>query len=117
VVSVIGMCMIICIYGLLLASASIAVSSELLALARPDNKAISIAVGYSLYCAGVGGSRALASLILGSGMLATTWSVAGIGFTRYHSLFILFGCGIIFAMLLLVMVPALMRDVGRLPTT
>jgi len=103
------------VYGLLFACASIAVSSELLALASPANKAVSIAFGYSLYAAGMGGSRALASVVLGSGILAEQWQLAGLAFTRYHSLFLCSGCGVIFAMLLLVLVPGLVHQVERLP--
>ena len=43
------------VYGVLVACASIAVSSQLLTLASPANKAVSIAFGYSLYAAGQGG--------------------------------------------------------------
>ena len=103
-------------YGMLLACASIAVSSELLALASPANKAVSIALGYSLYAAGLGGSRALASLLLGSGILAEQWRVAGIAFTRYHSLFLVYGCGVFLAMGLLILIPTTTRNVARLPT-
>ncbi len=102
-------------YGLLFACASIAVSSELLALSPSFNKAVSIAFGFSLYSAGLGFSRAATSLILGSGMLAESWTVGGIVFTRYHTLFLLFGCGVLAVSVLLVLVPALVRDVRRLP--
>lgn len=115
-VAVTGLAMILGVYGLVSACASVAVSSELLALAPPDNKAVSIAFGYSLYAAGLGGSRALASLVLGSGMLAPQWSLAGIALTRYHSLFLVFGGGVLVAVSLLVLVPALTRAVERLPT-
>lgn len=106
---------ILAAYGILFASSSIAVSSELLALASPANKAVSIALGYSLYAAGLGGSRALASLILGSGILAEQWQIGTIVFTRYHSLFLANAVGVALAMALLVFVPAVNRRVGRLP--
>lgn len=103
------------LFGVLFACASIAVTSELLALAPPANKAVSIAFGFSLYSAGLGFSRLATSLLLGSGMLSETWTVAGIVFTRYHSLFLFFGCGVLAVSVLLVLVPALVRDVQRLP--
>ena len=105
---------IITVYGFLLACASIAVSSEMLALAPANNKAMSIAFCYSLYAAGMGVSRFLASVILGSGILAAEWQCAGITFTKYHSLFLVYGCGTIAITVLLVLVPALTRDVQRL---
>lgn len=103
------------LYGLFFACASVAVSSELLALASPRNKAISIAFGYSLYSAGIGLSRAAASLALGSGLLAPTWRLAGRTLTRYHSLFLLSCLGVLAAALLLALVPAVTRRADRLP--
>ncbi len=106
---------ILAMNGLLFASASIAVSSEILCLASPANKAVSIALGQSLYAAGMGGSRLLASLLLGSGILAESWTLGTLQFSRYHSLFLFFGCSVIVAMLLLVQVPGMVREVGRIP--
>lgn len=113
--SVIKLATILAAYGILLASASIAVSSELLALASPTNKAVSIAFGYSLYSAGLGVSRALASLVLGSGILSEQWQIGTIVFTRYHSLFLANAVGVFLAMALLVFVPAVTHRVQRLP--
>ncbi|HOX05017.1 MAG TPA: MFS transporter [Planctomycetota bacterium] len=106
---------VIAAYGFLFACASIAVSSELLALSPPGNKAVSLAFGSSLYSAGLGGSRALASVLLGSGILAETWSLGGTQLTRYHSLFLFFACGIFTAMLLLAILPAMTRTAGHAP--
>ncbi len=114
--AVAGVAAVLAACGLLIAGASIAVSSELLALANPAEKAVSIAFGYSLYAAGLGGSRMLASLLLGSGILAETWQFGGQVFSRYHSLFLAFGCGTILAMILLVQVPGLVRRVERFPS-
>lgn len=108
--------LILATYGLLFACASVAVSSELLALASPLNKAVSIAFGYSLYAAGMGGSRALVSLVLGSGILAEQWHIGSIAFTRYHSVFLANAGGVVLAMALLVFVPAVTRKVERLPS-
>jgi MFS family permease len=113
--SVIALGTLLALFGMLLACASIAVSSELMALAPGENKAVSIAFGYSLYAAGLGGSRILAALILGSGMLAPQWHVGGVTFTHYHSLFLCFGCGVLLAMSLLVLVPAMIHRVEPLP--
>ena len=105
---------VITVYGFLLAGASIAVSSEMLALSPANNKAMSIAFCYSLYAAGLGFSRFLSSIVLGSGILAAEWQCGGITFTKYHTLFLVYGCGTIAIMVLLVLVPALTRDVQRL---
>jgi len=114
-VTVAALMLILACYGFLVACASIAISSELLALAQPMNKAVSIALGYSLYSGGLAMSRMAASLVLGSGILAPEWSLGGIVFTRYHSLFLIFGVGVIYAMFLMVMIPGMVREVKRYP--
>lgn len=106
---------VITAYGFFLAFASIAVSSEMMALSPVNNKAMSIAFCYSLYAAGLGFSRLIASVILGSGILAAEWQCGGITFTKYHTLFLFYGCGTIAISVLLVLVPALTRDMQRLP--
>ncbi len=106
---------IVAAHGFVKAAASIAVSSEMLALAPENNKALSIAFCFSLYSAGNGLSRALASLILGSGLLASSWQLGGLMLTPYHSLFLFFGVMVILASVLMILVPALMRNVQRLP--
>ncbi|NLL84169.1 MAG: MFS transporter [Lentisphaerae bacterium] len=114
-VSVVVLALILVLYGFIFAIASVAVSSELLELASPSNKAVSIAFGYSLYAAGLGGARALASLVLGSGILAESWSLGALEFSRYHTIFLANAVGVFMAMALLVFVPAVTRKVGRLP--
>lgn len=57
-----------------------------------------------------------ASAVLGSGVLAETWSLGGIVFSRYHSVFLAAGIGTLLAMMLLVQIPNTVRQVGRLPT-
>lgn len=61
----------------------------------------------SCYAAGVGGSRLLTSLILGSGILAPEWFLGSIKFSHYQTLFLVYGCAITFVCLLLVLVPAI----------
>lgn len=113
--AVIWLMILIGTYGFLTAGASVAVSSEILAVAPFNNKAISIAFCLSLYFGGSGCSRLLASLILGSGILSSHWAVFGITLTKYHSLFLFYGAGVMVASILLVLVPALMKNVQRLP--
>ena len=112
--SVVALVALITLYGFLLANASVAVSSEMLALSPANNKAMSIAFCYSLYSAGLGFSRFLASLILGSGALADTWRLGALEMTKYHTLFLAYGVGTLMLTMLLVLVPALTRNVQRL---
>jgi MFS family permease len=107
--------LIIGLYGLMFAFASIAVSSEMLSLSPDNNKSVSIAFSWSLYMAGIGFSRFFVSIILESGLLAPVWKVGGVEFTQYHSIFIFSGILVLLASILLVMVPALIKGVRRLP--
>ena len=102
-------------YGFLFAGASIAVSSEMLGLAPDNNKAISIAFCFMAYSGGTAAARVAASLILGSGMLSSRWTLLGRGMTPYHSLFLCYSLAVIMACVLLVLVPAVMKGVRRLP--
>jgi MFS family permease len=95
------------IYGFAMSCSSIAISTEMMELASPSNKAMSMAFCGSCYSAGVGGSRLLASLILGSGMLAPQWFVGTMKISHYQTLFLIYGCAIMFVCLLLVLVPAI----------
>jgi len=93
-------------YGFAAACSSIAISTEMMELASPNNKAMSMAFCGSCYSAGIGGSRLLASLILGSGMLAPQWFIGTMKISHYQTLFLVYGCAILFVCLLLVLVPA-----------
>jgi MFS family permease len=106
---------LLALYGVLLSCASVAVSTELFTLAAPNNKAVSIALGWSLYAGGMGLSRLLAAVTLGGGMLTPSWTAFGIELTRYHSLFLLAGGGVLLAMLLLVFIPGMVSRVECLP--
>ena len=100
----------------MMAAASIAVSSEMLALSPANNKAMSIAFCQSLYAAGSGVPRMFASAILGSGMLASEWRLLGRPMTEYHSLFLFYGAAVILTCVLLILVPALIKGAQRLPS-
>lgn len=67
-------------------------------------------------CRTMGVSRLFTSLILGSGALAETWRVGSVSFTRYHSLFVFHGSSVLVVSVLLILVPALVRDVKPMPS-
>jgi len=93
-------------YGFFLSTSSVAVTSEMMALANPDNKALAMAFCVTMYSAGVGGARLLSSLIIGSGILASEWSIGAMNFTMFHTMYLGYGIGILFVCMLLVIVPA-----------
>ncbi len=94
------------INAFMLSLVSITTTSEMLGLSTPWNRAMSMAYCGSFYSLGSGGARLLSSLILGSGMLAPTWTLGSQVFSNYQTLFLFNGCSLIFACLLLVLVPA-----------
>ncbi len=98
---------LLAVYGFCTACSSIAISTETMSLSSSNNKAMSIAFCGSCHAAGIGGSRLLASLVLGSGMLAPEWLLGTMRISSYQTLFLLYGCAIMFVCLLLVLVPAI----------
>ncbi|MBE6368531.1 MAG: MFS transporter [Lentisphaerae bacterium] len=95
------------VYSFTFACANISGSSEMMALATPGNKVMAMAFCNAFYYGGMGLSRLLTSLILGSGALAANWSLGAIEFTHYQTLFLLYAICITFAASLLVVVPAI----------
>ncbi|MFA7231364.1 MAG: MFS transporter [Victivallaceae bacterium] len=93
-------------YSFFMACSSVAVTSEMMALASPDNRAMAMAFCGSFYAAGTAGSRFLSSLIIGSGMLAPHWMLGSIKVSHYQTMYLVYGCAIIFVCMLLVIVPA-----------
>lgn len=98
---------LLAVYGFAGACSSIAISTEMMALASPHNKAMSMAFCGSCYAAGIGVSRLLASMVLGAGLLAPEWFLGGMRISHYQTLFLVYGCAILFVCLLLVLVPAI----------
>ena len=94
-------------YGFFIAISSVAASSEMMALANPDNKALAMAFCVSMCSAGLGGARLLSSVIIGSGILAPEWSIGAMKFSMFHTMYLGYGLGILFVCVLLVIVPAI----------
>ena len=95
------------VYGFFIAISSVAVSSEMMALASPDNKALAMAFCISMYSAGIGGARFLSSLIIGSGILSPEWFIGAMKFSMFHTMYLGYGLAILFVCVLLVIVPAI----------
>jgi hypothetical protein len=88
----------------------------LLSAASMAGLIVGFPLGFSLYAAGTGASRLCGSLLLGSGVLAESWCLGGVAFSRYHSVFLASGIGTLMALLLLAQIPGPVRQVGRLPS-
>ena len=63
-------------------------STRQLSLGQPDNRVISMAFVTSMQNLGTFIGRSGVSLVLASGLLASTWEVRGITFTSFHSIFL-----------------------------
>ncbi len=94
-------------YSFTFAAASIASTSEMMALATPGNKAMAMAFCGTFYYTGSGLSRMLSSLVLGSGILSAHWSIGSMELCQYQSLFLIYSVAIVFAAMFLVIVPAI----------
>jgi hypothetical protein len=65
-----------------------------------------MAVCGSFSAAGGGLSRGISSLILGAGILAPQWTMGNMKFCHYQTLFLIYAVCIMFAAMLLIIVPA-----------
>ncbi len=106
-VSLVIITILLVFYGFFIATSSVAVSSEMMALANPNNKAVAMAFCASMYSAGLGGARLLSSVIIGSGVLAPEWSMGAMKFTMFHTMYLGYGFGVLFVCVLLAIVPAI----------
>jgi len=94
------------LYSVTFAMASIATTYEMMALASPGNKAMAMAFCGAFYASGSGLSRLISSLLLGSGILAPRWIMGSMSISHYQSLYLLYAVAIAFAAMFLVVVPA-----------
>jgi MFS family permease len=97
--------------GMMIALASVVTSSEMMALAAKGNKTFGMAVSGALTYGGAGGARLLSSLLLGSGLLAESWSLHGREMTRYQTLFLMYALFVAVTAILLPLVPAILAEV------
>lgn len=107
--SALVLCMIsglLILYGMLLAVVSVIITAEMMALARPGNKPMAMALCGTFYYGGRGISRMLSSFVLGLGILAESWNLWGTPVSRCQTFYLLFGTGIIITLILLLIVPA-----------
>ena len=95
------------VYSFSFANANIASTSEMMSLASPGNKVMAMAFCGTFYYSGSGLSRMVTSLVLGSGMLAPEWMIGTVKFCHYQTIFLIYSIAIVFAAMLLVVVPAI----------
>lgn len=111
----IALAFLVSAYGFLFSASSIAVTTQLFALARGTIQATALAVGMAMYMGGSAFSRLGSGWLLDRGMLAKTWTLFSLPLTAYHTIFLLSGCGVIAAVILLTLVPSVMEKVQDYP--
>ncbi|NLF16164.1 MAG: MFS transporter, partial [Lentisphaerae bacterium] len=99
--------LLVFLYSFVFANANIASTSEMMALATPGNKTMAMAFCGTFYYAGSGLSRLVSSVVLGSGILAEEWQIRSVTFCHFQSLFLIYAAAVVFAAMLLVVVPAI----------
>ncbi len=99
------------LFGLVQASSSVAVSSEMLAIIPEENKAMATAVNLSLMYLGVSLSGIFSSQVLKLGMLSPNWRMLGCELGAYDSL--LLSCGVMVFLLVVTLglVPSVIKKV------
>lgn len=99
--------LLVFLYSFVFANANIASTSEMMALATPGNKTMAMAFCGTFYYAGSGLSRLMSSVVLGSGILAQEWQMGAMTISHFQSLFLIYAAAVVFAAMLLVVVPAI----------
>ncbi len=99
------------LFGLVQASSSVAVSSEMLAIIPEEGKAMATAVNLSLMYLGVSLSGIFSSQVLKLGMLSPAWKMLGCDLGAYDSL--LLACGVMMFLLVVTLglVPSVIKKV------
>lgn len=99
--------LLVFLYSFVFANAHIASTCEMMALATPGNKTMAMAFCGTFYYTGSGLSRLVSSMVLGSGILAPAWQIGSVTFCHFQTLFLVYAVAIVFAAMLLVIVPAI----------
>ncbi|MBO4345009.1 MAG: MFS transporter [Victivallales bacterium] len=84
-------------------------SIEMLSLAKPDNRTMALAFSMTYREIGRCIAQFGTSFILGTTMLSTTWTLGGRLFSRYQTIFLIFGVASLSIMLLLPLLPSFTR--------
>lgn len=85
---------------------SCAVSQEILALARPGNVTMASAFTQTYQMMGTTCGRFVVSLLVGNGVLASTWNFWGFSISRYQTIFLLCAGEALFCVILFLFLPS-----------
>ena len=85
-------------------------SQEILALSRPSNLSMASACVQTYQFIGTTGSRGAISFLIGSGMLASSWTKWGINFTHFQTLFLISSAIAVFCLIMVFCLPSVIKD-------
>lgn len=95
------------LFGIVYALINCTAAVEMLSLARPGNKIMAVAFCMTAIAIGTVGGTLLNTLLIGCGALAESWQFMGLAMTKFQLLFGICAIGMLFAMLLFPIVPAI----------
>jgi MFS family permease len=99
-------------FGMVAAFASIAISTEMLALIPPHNRSLSTCVCMALQLAGSGLSGMLSAGAIKMNLFSPRWEIAGSGLSGYDTMLLLFGVQVLVLVVALGLVPSVIGKVG-----
>lgn len=103
------------LFGLVRASSSVAITTELLALIPEENKSLAASVSETFQFGGAGLSGILCAWALRAGMLNESWTLWGMELSQYDTLLLGFGIMVIMLVVTLGLVPSVLRKHALTP--
>jgi MFS family permease len=103
------------LFGVVMASSSIAITSEMLALIPAENKSLTTSICNTLYRGGHALSAILAAWALDSGMLNDAWTLAGLPMSGYDSILLLWSVAVVVLVVTLGLVPSVIHRAQWVP--
>jgi len=103
------------LFGLVQAASSIALTTEMLALIPPENKALSTSVCMLMWMGGAGLSGIVAAAILDLGVLRQHWELCGTPLGPYDAILLAYGAMVVLLVVTLGLVPSVIGKAQWIP--
>ncbi|NMA21405.1 MAG: MFS transporter [Lentisphaerae bacterium] len=104
--AVVYLTLLLILHGFASACFGVCFSAEIMALARPGNKTMATAFCNTYSQAGLVLTRTGTSLVIGSGMLASSWQLGERIVSSFQTLFLIYAVALTFCLLLVVLLPS-----------
>jgi len=103
------------LFGVVMASSSIAITSELLALIPAAHKSLTTSICQTLLKGGVAISAILAAWALDKGMLSDEWTLSGLTMSSYDTILLLWSVAVLVLVVALGLVPSVIHRAQWVP--